>query len=85
MKKLILPLATFFVLVAVFLLGAFSSVHSSGATKAASNGLLAVAVTFYTDQGTMADGQQTHVGACAALVTQFPFGTQIQLFDPKKS
>src|SRR5262249_42087219 len=29
-----------------------------------------------------ADGQQTHIGACAALVTQFPFGTEIQLFDP---
>jgi 3D (Asp-Asp-Asp) domain-containing protein len=31
----------------------------------------------------MADGQQTHVGACAALVTQFSFGTKIQLFDPQ--
>jgi 3D (Asp-Asp-Asp) domain-containing protein len=83
MKKLILPLVTFFVLAAVFLFGTFSSVTSSGLTRAASGGLRPVVVTSYTDQGTMADGQQTHVGACAALVTQFPFGTKIQLFDPQ--
>src|SRR5262249_47050230 len=63
--------------------GAFSSVGSPGATKAKSSGLQSVTVTFYTDQGTMADGQQTRIGACAALVTQFPFGTEIQLFDPQ--
>jgi 3D (Asp-Asp-Asp) domain-containing protein len=82
-KKLTLPVVTFFVLVALFLLGTFSSVASPGTTKAASNGLQSVVVTFYSDQGTMADGQQTHIGACAALVTQFPFGTKIQLFDPQ--
>ena len=83
MKKLTLPVVTFFVLVALFLLGAFSSVASSGTTKAARGDLQSVVVTFYSDQGTMADGQQTHIGACAALVTQFPFGTKIQLFDPQ--
>ncbi len=83
MKKLTLPLVTFFVLVAVFLFGAFSPTTSSDTTKAASSKLQSVAVTFYSDQGTMADGRQTHVGACAALVTQFAFGTKIQLFDPQ--
>src|SRR5215469_4671178 len=83
MKKRILPLATFFVLVAVLLFGAFSHAAAPGITKAASSGLQSVVVTFYTDQGTMADGQQTHVGACAALVTQFAFGTEIQLFNPQ--
>ena len=29
----------------------------------------------------MADGNQTHDGACAAQVDQFPFGTEIQLFS----
>jgi 3D (Asp-Asp-Asp) domain-containing protein len=82
MKKLTLPLVAFFVLVAVFLFGAFFPIASPSTTQAASSKLQSVAVTFYSDHGTMADGQQTHVGACAALVTQFRFGTKIQLFDP---
>jgi len=81
LKKLVLPLVTFFVLVAVFVCGVFFSATSPSGAKAASGGFTSVAVTFYSDQGTMADGRQTHVGACAALVTQFPFGTKIQLFD----
>lgn len=80
MKKLLtLPLVTFFVLVAVFFVGAFSHAAAPGITKAHSNSSQSVTVTFYTDQGTMADGWQTHVGACAARVTQFAFGTEIRL------
>jgi hypothetical protein len=83
MKKLTLPLVTFFVLVAVLLFGAFFSATSPSGAKGASSSLIPVAVTFYSDQGTMADGQQTHLGACAALETQFAFGTKIQLFSPQ--
>ena len=79
MKKRILPLVTISVLLAVFLFGAFAHVAAPGITKANGNSLQSVTVTFYTDQGTMADGQQTHEGACAALITQFPFGTEIRL------
>ena len=83
MKKLVFPLVGFFALVAVLLFSVFFSIASSRTTHANSNGLQSVRVTFYTDEGTMADGQQTHVGACAALVTQYAFGTKIQLFDPR--
>jgi 3D (Asp-Asp-Asp) domain-containing protein len=83
LKKFTLPLVTFFVLVAILLFGAFFSATSPSGAKAASSSLTPVAVTFYSDQGTMADGQQTHLGACAALVTQFAFGTKIQLFSPQ--
>ncbi len=53
-------------------------------TDAASstNGLTAVSVTFYTDIGLMADGNETHLGACAVWVTQFPFGTTFNLYYP---
>ena len=44
--------------------------------------LIAVSVTFYSDQGFMADGQQTHRGACAVWAKQFPLGTMIKLYDP---
>jgi len=47
-----------------------------------SDALISVKVTFYTDDGTMADGQQTHVGACAVYIPQFPLGTEIALYDP---
>lgn len=48
----------------------------------ASGGLIPVSVTFYTDEGLMADGQETHLGACAVWVKQFPLGTMIKLYDP---
>ncbi len=41
-----------------------------------------VKATFYTDVGTMADGHPTHVGACAAYLPQFPFGTMLKLYHP---
>src|SRR6266480_5544401 len=41
-----------------------------------------VKATFYTDVGTMADGHPTHVGACAAYLPQFPFGTVLKLYHP---
>jgi 3D (Asp-Asp-Asp) domain-containing protein len=41
-----------------------------------------VSVTFYTDEGLMADGQETHVGACAVFRNQFPLGTELALYDP---
>lgn len=47
-----------------------------------STGLITVSVTFYTDQGFMADGQETHLGACAVWSKQFPLGTMIKLYDP---
>ena len=77
MKKYFLPLAVLFALVSVFTVGTVSA-------KSGGNGqLTTVSVTFYSDQGLMADGQPTHIGACAALISQFKFGTEIQLFDPK--
>jgi 3D (Asp-Asp-Asp) domain-containing protein len=82
MKKLIPPLIIFLALTSVFLVGAFFPVASPGAASAASSSLQSATVTFYSDQGTMADGRQTHIGACAAFVPQFAFGTKIQLFDP---
>lgn len=42
----------------------------------------AVKATFYTDVGNMADGHPTHVGACAAYIPQFPFGTMLKLYHP---
>ena len=44
--------------------------------------MTAVKATFYTDVGTMADGHQTHVGACAAYLPQFSFGTMLKLYHP---
>ncbi|HEY4032902.1 MAG TPA: hypothetical protein VGL94_02945 [Ktedonobacteraceae bacterium] len=41
-----------------------------------------VKATFYTDVGSMADGHPTHVGACAAYLPQFPFGTMLKLYHP---
>lgn len=43
-------------------------------------GMVSVTATFYTDIGTMADGQQTHLGACAVYIPQFPLGTKISLY-----
>ena len=59
-------------------------IATSSATPASttSGGLVPVSVTFYTDQGLMADGQETHLGACAVWVKQFPLGTMIKLYDP---
>ena len=82
MKKLLFPYGTLLALAGVLLFGVFTSVTQGQAVEAASNRLLPVIVTAYSDQGTMADGHQTRLGACAALVTQFPFGTKIQLFSP---
>jgi 3D (Asp-Asp-Asp) domain-containing protein len=45
-------------------------------------GYTTVSVTFYSDQGLMADGNETHLGACAAWIDQFPFGTMLKLYDP---
>jgi 3D (Asp-Asp-Asp) domain-containing protein len=41
-----------------------------------------IVATFYTDVGTMADGHPSHVGACAAYLPQFPFGTELKLYYP---
>ena len=84
MKKYRLPLFIFLTLSLVFLLGALLTLYRSGVAKAAAakSHLQSVAVTFYSDQGLMADGQETHLGACAALISQFPFGTEISLFGP---
>lgn len=82
MKKLVSPIIIFLVLAAVFSIGALFRVASPVAANAASGRLQSVVVTFYTDQGTMADGQQTHIGACAAFVPQFAFGTELELFNP---
>jgi 3D (Asp-Asp-Asp) domain-containing protein len=70
---------------------AVSSVSNPTATATAtpiatpdtsSGGMQTVSVTFYTDEGPMADGQQTHLGACAVWTGQYPLGTMIQLYDP---
>lgn len=82
MKRLVSPFVVFLFLAAVFSVGAFFRIASPEAANAARGSLQPVTVTFYTAQGTMADGQQTHIGACAAFVSQFAFGTEIQLFDP---
>jgi Carbohydrate binding domain len=52
-------------------------------TSTPGGNLVPVVVTFYSDIGLMADGQPTHLGACAALTTQYAFGTMIQLYDPQ--
>src|SRR5258708_7223486 len=44
--------------------------------------MTSVKATFYTDVGTMADGHPSHVGACAAYLPQFPFGTMLKLYHP---
>jgi 3D (Asp-Asp-Asp) domain-containing protein len=46
-----------------------------------SGGLTPVSVTFYSDKGLMADGQETHLGACAVWIKQYPFGTMFKLYD----
>jgi 3D (Asp-Asp-Asp) domain-containing protein len=46
------------------------------------SGMTSVSVTFYTDEGTMADGQQTHIGACAVYIPQYPLGTEMSLYNP---
>ncbi|HEY4384636.1 MAG TPA: carbohydrate-binding protein [Ktedonobacteraceae bacterium] len=51
-------------------------------TSQPQNGMIAVTATFYTDIGAMADGQQTHIGACAVYIPQFPLGTMINLYSP---
>ena|SRR5436305_1879844 len=81
MKKLTLPLVTFFTLISVLVLGAFLHSVSPDTTKAANGHLDPVVVTFYSDQGVMADGQLARLGACAAFLNQYPFGTRVQLFD----
>jgi 3D (Asp-Asp-Asp) domain-containing protein len=48
----------------------------------ASSQTIPVSVTFYTDEGPMADGVQTHIGACAVFRNQFPLGTELALYDP---
>src|SRR4051794_3527143 len=81
MKKLLFPCGTLLALLGVLLFGVFTSFTERQATEAASSGFQSVSVSAYTDRGTMADGRQTHVGACAASVLQFPFGTKLQLFN----
>jgi hypothetical protein len=39
-----------------------------------------ICATFYNDNGLMADGQNTHPGACAGWATQYPFGTTLGLY-----
>jgi 3D (Asp-Asp-Asp) domain-containing protein len=48
----------------------------------ASSQTIPVSVTFYTDEGLMADGVETHIGACAVFRNQFPLGTELALYDP---
>ena len=61
-----------------------ATIHTATSTPTGTpnSNLEPVTVTFYSGTGLMADGQPAHLGACEALVTQFPFGTRIHLFDP---
>lgn len=43
--------------------------------------LIPVTVRAYTLQGPMADGKQTHAGACAVSAAQFPLGTILYLYN----
>lgn len=47
--------------------------------------LIPVTVSAYTLEGAMADGKQTHVGACAVSTAQFPLGTILYLYNPDGS
>lgn len=81
LKKVLFPYGTLLALLAVLLYGGYTAFTSRQATDAASSSFQSVSVTAYSDQGTMADGHQAHFGACAALTSQFPFGTEVQLFN----
>ena len=43
--------------------------------------MISMVVRAYTIQGKMADGKQTHVGACAVSAAQFPLGTILKLYN----
>jgi 3D (Asp-Asp-Asp) domain-containing protein len=62
--------------------GSTLTVTATPETQQPQYGMTAVSVTFYTDNGAMADGQQTHIGACAVYAPQFPLGTRIALYYP---
>ncbi|GCF11135.1 hypothetical protein [Dictyobacter arantiisoli] len=58
-----------------------SNSSSASTTTTTTDGKrLKVMVTFYNDIGAMADGQQTHRGACAVYSAQFKLGTTFDLY-----
>ena len=46
---------------------------------------LKVMVTYYNDNGAMADGQQSHQGACAVFRSEFELGTTFDLYSSATS
>ena len=52
------------------------STHAARPTR-----LIPVEVSAYTIEGAMADGKQTHAGACAVSTAQFPLGTILYLYN----
>lgn len=47
--------------------------------------MISIEAHAYTIQGTMANGKQTHIGACAVSIAQFPLGTILKLYNADKT
>ena len=56
-------------------------VNAVAATDNNNNELTTLAVSAYTQNGRMTDGNWTHEGACAVSLSQFPLGTIIALYN----
>lgn len=60
-------------------------VNAFAADSNTDTGVVPVTVSAYAMNGPMADGNWTHVGACAISPSQFPLGTIIALYNPDGS
>ena len=65
----------------VLFLGIGSQVLVNAVAAADNPEMTPISVSTYSQNARMADGNWTHVGACAVSLSQFPLGTIIELYN----